>query len=246
MRTRNVLVTSLAATIAALSIGAVGAQAAGVDLISGKDIRDGGVHRVDLSKGIKARIDSKAPKTEIAALNAQLENYESQMGTLQAQVEVLQSAAATGADMNTNWEEGLGATIQDANTVVLDSRNAGYSYASIKNLDLQIEPGAHIQYTYRLEDGATQSWGAPRMVITVDGVRYSSVGNTNPTPGYGHDNGDGTYTVDVAPVKFNDNFDTPMAGGGHVTRASLVYDGQTEGKVIFTSVVIDGQPISFQ
>ena len=48
MRTRNILIASLAAVIAAIAIGASGAQAAGVDLFGSNDIQDDSVRSVDV------------------------------------------------------------------------------------------------------------------------------------------------------------------------------------------------------
>jgi hypothetical protein len=54
MRTRNIVITSTAAVVAALAIGSGAAQAGG--LIGSRDIADGGVHRVDLGKGLQAKV----------------------------------------------------------------------------------------------------------------------------------------------------------------------------------------------
>ena len=48
MRTRNILITSTAAVIAAIAIGASGAQAAGVDLFGSKSIKDDTVRSIDV------------------------------------------------------------------------------------------------------------------------------------------------------------------------------------------------------
>ena len=55
MKFRNVAFASTAAVIAAVAIGSGAAQASG--LLTGKDIKDGSIHRVDLGDGIKARLD---------------------------------------------------------------------------------------------------------------------------------------------------------------------------------------------
>jgi hypothetical protein len=163
---------------------------------------------------------------------------------LEARVAALEANAGTGSDVNTNWENGLGATVVDANTVLLDSRNEdGYAYASIRNLDLPVSKGSVIEFTYRLENGAATGWGAPRIQIRINGATYSTAHQINPD--YGHANGDGTFTIEAVATSMNDNSAT-VNPEGTITRASVVYDYQAKGTVTFTNVVIDGQPISFK
>ncbi len=57
MRTRNILITSTAAVIAAIAIGASGAQAAGVDLFGSKSIKDDTVRSIDVKDDTSARGD---------------------------------------------------------------------------------------------------------------------------------------------------------------------------------------------
>ena len=71
-------------------------------------------------------------------------------------------------------------------------------------------------------------------------MSYSSVNQINPD--YGHDNGDGTYTVDAVMTVLTDNTQGHNPRGT-ITRASLIHEGV--GSVEFTNVSIDGQPISF-
>lgn len=163
---------------------------------------------------------------------------------LRDRIDALEGNSSTGHDINTNWvvgDEGGPATIVDPNTVKLDSADQGYSYASIKNLDLQVEAATVIEYTYRLSEGAVPAAGAPRLKIVIDGVAYSSVHQINPN--YGHDNGDGTFTVSAIATSLNDN-SAHQNPNGSITRASLIYEGT--GSIEFSNVVIDGQPISFK
>ncbi len=51
MRTRNILITSSAAVIAAIAIGAGGASAAGVNLFGSEQIRDDSVRSIDVKDG---------------------------------------------------------------------------------------------------------------------------------------------------------------------------------------------------
>lgn len=174
---------------------------------------------------------------------------------LLARVANLEADAASGSDVNTNWVAGPGASIQDPNTVELDSRetpddpdtswnDANTSFASIRNLDLPVSAGSHIAFDYKLADGAETGWGAPRVQIRVGGVTYSSAHQINPD--YGTPNADGSYTIDVVATSMNDN-SARQVPEGTVTRATLAYDHQPKpGTVTFTNLVIDGQPISFQ
>ena len=164
---------------------------------------------------------------------------------LEDRIAALEAGSTNGNDVNTNWYNGQGATIVDANTVMLDSRNAdGVAYASIKNLDLNVRKGTTIEFTYRLADGAAVGWGAPRIQIRINGTTYSSAHINNPD--YGHDNGDGTFTVSVKATSMLDNNATENPDGT-IAGASLVYDHvPAKGTVTFTNVVISGQPISFK
>jgi len=57
MKFRNVAFASTAAVIAAVAIGSGAAQA--TSLITGKGVKDGSIHRVDLGAGINHRLDRK-------------------------------------------------------------------------------------------------------------------------------------------------------------------------------------------
>jgi hypothetical protein len=74
MRTRNIIIASLAAVIAALAIGAAGAQAAG--LLTGKGIKDGSVHRVDLGAGVNKTLATATSSTDsLDGAVYRVENY---------------------------------------------------------------------------------------------------------------------------------------------------------------------------
>jgi hypothetical protein len=265
------IIAVAAAGAAVLTLGTAGGAVAGSlvtshdikdNTVRSIDLKDAGVKRVDLSKSINRSL-AKVGQDGIAGPAGTdgkdgLNGTDGQDGTngtdgtdvdaavlqdLRDRIDALEGNAATGHDLNTNWEKGEGATIKDANTVLLDSREQGYAYASIKNLDLLIDQSAVIEYTYRLDNGAHVGWGAPRLKIVVGGVAYSSVNQVNPD--YGHDNGDGTFTVTAIATTLNDNNQTQVPAGT-ITRASLIYDYQDRGTVEFTNVVIDGQPISFK
>ncbi len=69
MKFRNVALASTAAVIAAVAIGSGAAQA--TSLITGHDVKDGSIHKVDLGNGINHRLDRKLPgKDGVTDLNA--------------------------------------------------------------------------------------------------------------------------------------------------------------------------------
>lgn len=257
---RNRITAVLAGSVVVVGVGATGAVAG--DLIGSRDIRDGAVHRVDLSEGVQARIQNKATDGQVNGLSGRVADLEAQLGasesdvsSLEDRIAALEGASATGADVNTNWVAGPGASITAANTIVLDSRttpdnpdtpwdDSHTSDASIRNLDLPISQGSEIEFTYALANGAETGWGAPRVQIRVNGVTYSSAHQINPD--YGHDNNDGTFTVTAVATSMNDN-SAHVVPEGTVTGAVLAYDHQPKpGTVTFTNLVIDGHPISFQ
>ncbi|MGH3362766.1 MAG: hypothetical protein ACRDOM_09955, partial [Nocardioides sp.] len=210
------------------------------------DLNNDGVNLVDLDNNVRERINNQASDNRV-------DGIEDRLADLEDRVAALETAAAAG--INTNWVAGAGATIVNANTVVLDSRNtvndpttswddANTSEASIDDLNLPVRAGSKIQFTYELANGAAPGWGAPRVQIVVDGVRYSSAHQINPD--YGTENADGTFTVRAVATSMNDNSATQVPVGS-VTRAVLAYDNvPAPGTVEFTNLSIDGQPISFK
>ena len=146
MQFKNLAVVSTAGVIAAIAIGAGGAYAAsqigsaGIkdDSVRSIDVKDQTIRVRDLRPGAVTRLQGKGADTS----------------ALEARIADLEANAANGSDINTNWANGVGATIEDASTVVLDSRDEGYAFASIRNLDLPIGEEAEIEFTYRLADGA--------------------------------------------------------------------------------------------
>ncbi|HET7195073.1 MAG TPA: hypothetical protein VFI99_08785 [Nocardioides sp.] len=267
---KNRISAVVAGSAVLVAVGATSAVAG--NLVGSAGIRDGGVHRVDLGKGINAWIDNMATDDQVNGLAGrvtELENDSESSATdvealqtritdleaLVARVDKLEGDSANGSDVNTNWVAGPGATIPAGNTVVLDSTNtpddpstpwddSHTSYASIANLDLPIGAGSEIEFTYKLENGAAFGWGAPRVQIRVNGVTYSSAHQINPAAG--NDNDDGTFTVTAVATSMNDN-SAHEVPEGTVTRAVLAYDNQpAPGTVTITNLVIDGHPISFQ
>jgi hypothetical protein len=239
--------------VALVALGSTGTAVAG-SLIGSSDIQDNSIRSVDIKDGSVKRADLSNPINRALAKIGKdgVNGKDGKNGTdvdaavlqdLRDRIDTLEGNGATGHDINTNWvvgEDGGPATIVDATTVRLDSADQGYSYASIKNLDLQAEASTVIQYTYRLSDGAVPAAGAPRLKIVIGGVSYSSVHQINPN--YGTQNPDGSFTVSVIATSLN-NLATPNPNGS-ITRSSLIYEGT--GSIEFTNVKIDGQQISFK
>ena len=111
----NRITAVVAGSVLVVGLGATGAVAG--NLIGSADIRDGGVHRVDLGEHVNARIDNKATDGQVNGLKDQLADYESEMGALEDRVAALEAQDASG--VNTNWVANEGAQIIDANTVEL-------------------------------------------------------------------------------------------------------------------------------
>jgi len=231
---RNRITAVLAGSIVVVGVGATGAVAG--DLIGSSDIRDGAVHNVDLSDGVKAKIQNKATDRRVnrlagrvAGLQAQLSDSESDVSSLEDRIAALEAQDASG--VNTNWGANPGSTVVDANTVQLTGPTP--TSVEILNLDLPVDATKTIEFTYSLADGATYGGGAPRVFIEVGG-EYINTNDADPN-NPGTDNGDGTFTKSVVIGK-----------NGRVGAAGVVYDSGNPGTVTVTNLVISGQPISFQ
>ncbi|HEX5860321.1 MAG TPA: hypothetical protein VFY58_00670 [Nocardioides sp.] len=212
----------LAGSALVVGVGATGAVAG--NLIGSADIRDGGVHRVDLGDAVNARIDNKATDREVTSLTAQVT-------ALQAQVAALEAQDASG--VNTDWVANEGAQIIDAATVKV--QNAGTvagSSVEILNLDLPVQATKTVEFTYELADGAVYGGGAPRVFLEIDGTYYNTF-DADPSDA-GVENSDGSFTKTwTIPVN------------GRVGNAGVVQDAGA-GSITVRDLVISGQAISFQ
>ncbi len=159
-------------TIRSVDIGAgeVGRSELADNAVTGRQVKDGSLYAKAFSdtalEALKGNTGAQGPKGDTGAQGPKGETGAdadmSVVNGLAARVEALEAAMANGSDLNTNWVDGLGATIVNANTVLLDSRSDdGYSFATIKNLDLPIQKGAVIEFTYRLANGAAAGWEHP-------------------------------------------------------------------------------------
>jgi hypothetical protein len=212
---KNRISAVVAGSAVLVAVGATGAVAG--NLIGSADIRDGGVHRVDLGDGINARIANKAT-------DGQVSDLEDRIAKLEAQ---------DASGINTNWVANAGAHIIDASTVTV--QNAGTEAGSsveIANLDLPVQATKTVEFTYELADGATYGGGSPRVFLEVNGT-YLNTFDANPEDA-GTANDDGSFTKSwTIPVN------------GRVGNAGVVQDSGV-GSITVRNLVISGQPISFQ
>ena len=90
---KNRISADVAGSAVLVAVGATSAVAG--NLIGSADIRDGGVHRVDLGDGVNARIDSKATNGQVTGLNGRVTKLEGASGGL--------TNVTTGAGYNHTW-----------------------------------------------------------------------------------------------------------------------------------------------
>ena len=91
-----------------------------------------------------------------------------------------------------------------------------------------------VSFTYKLENGAAYSAGAPRVFIEIGGTFYNTF-DADPTDA-GTNNGDGTFTKTWT-----------IPANGRVGAAGIVYDNSSAlGTVTVTNLTISGQLISFK
>jgi hypothetical protein len=113
------------------------------------------------------------------------------------------------------------------------SGNSSGSSVEIQNLDLPVLATKTVTFTYKLENGAQYTTGAPRVFIEIGGTYYNTF-DADPTDA-GTANGDGTFTKTwTIPVN------------GRVGNAGIVYDNNIPGTVTVKNLTISGQLISFQ
>ena len=90
---KNRISAVVAGSAVLVAVGATSAVAG--NLIGSADIRDGGVHRVDLGDAVNARIDSKATNGQVTGLNGRVTKLEGASGGL--------TNVTTGAGYNHTW-----------------------------------------------------------------------------------------------------------------------------------------------
>ncbi|MBF4765450.1 hypothetical protein ISU07_20150 [Nocardioides islandensis] len=211
----------------------------GVDIhknaVKTQKVKDGSLRLSDLNAKARAAIEKAGPagKDGKDADPAKIKALEAQIAALETRVTKLEAQDASG--VNTNWAAGQGSTIVDAHTVrlVLAAGNNAGTSVEIQNLDLPVQATKTVTFTYKLENGAQYTTGAPRVFIEIGGTYYNTF-DADPTDA-GTANGDGTFTKTwTIPVN------------GRVGNAGIVYDNNIPGTVTVKNLTISGQLISFQ
>jgi hypothetical protein len=202
----------------------------GVDIhknaIKTQKVKDGSLRLSDLNKKALATINKPADLSKVTALETKVAALESRIAKLEAQ---------DASGVNTNWAAGQGSTIVDANTVrlVLAAGNAAGTSVEIQNLDLPVQATKTVAFTYKLENGAQYTTGAPRVFVEINGTYYNTFDAAPADPGTA--NADGTFTKTwTIPVN------------GRVGNAGIVYDNNIPGTVTVKNLTISGQLISFK
>ena len=251
---RRSLAVVAAAAVLALTAG--GGAVAG-SLITSKDIQDKTITSADLHKNAVKTQKVKDGTLKIQDLNKKAQDLinkpgpagkdgkdadmskvtalETRLAALEKRVATLEAQDASG--VNTNWVAGQGSTIVDAHTVrlVLAAGNPAGTSVEIQNLDLPVQATKTVSFTYKLENGAAYSAGAPRVFIEIGGdlLQHRST-PIPPTPA--PTTVDGTFTKTWT-----------IPANGRVGAAGIVYDNSSAlGTVTVTNLTISGQLISFK
>lgn len=252
---RNIL-GKVTPTVAAVAVATVlsaggGAYAAvshlGKDSVGTWAIKDGGVKQVDLTPWVQRQLTRTPNLTgyakqsdipDVRGLRQQVSTLETEVTDLQAQVQSLQPK-----DSGWVFDNGSG-VITGARTADLTEPDDSVFGASLSNgsVDLPYTAGDQVSVTYTLSNGAKQGWGAPRVVVKIDGTWYSTVGNVSAD--YGTKNADGSWTENAVPVTGNDETGAPT---GTITSIAVVYDNlPAPGTVHVSDLKIGEKDLSFR
>lgn len=240
---RKGLIALLIAALVAvgIAIGISGSSVAG-NLIGSHDIKDNSVRSADLKNG-SIKLKDLSPKLikQIAQLAGQdgadgvngapgAAGANGQNGTPGANGQ--NGAPGSAAGVQTNWEAKDGATFVNSTTVRLS--NVGTPHGAsveIQNLNLPVQAGKVVTFTYKLADGAVYGAGSPRVFFEING-NFVNTHDANPADA-GVDNGDGTFTK---------SWTIPQ--NGRVGAAGVVVDNGV-GSVTVSNVTVDGQVLKF-
>ncbi|WP_139978050.1 hypothetical protein [Nocardioides litoris] len=223
-------ITTVVAAAAVFGVLAGGSNAVAANLIDSRDIKNnsvksidiknGTLQRQDMGPGLKRLLDSAATKSELAASN----------GALDARLDALEAQDSSGA--NTNFKANPGSAILDDTTVGLTATEGGTS-VEIANLDVPVQAGQTVSFTYALANGAVYGAGSPRVFYEIAGQFYNTF-DGDPTD-KGVDNKNGTFTKSVTvPVN------------GRVGGFGVVYDGETTGTVTVGQVKVGDYTVKFR
>lgn len=223
--------------VAAVAIGALiiggtattGAVAAGK--INSFGILNDSVRSVDLQDGAAVRWADLTPalansvKSSDASLREQIDALEDRVAALEAQ---------DASGVNTNWTANPGSSVTDSNTVELTKATSGAADGTsveILNLDLPVQAGDVVSFSYALSDGAACTSGAPRVYVEMDGTYLNS---------WDENIGAGTQCGTEGVVTFS------LPSNGRVGAAGVVFDDGPAGTITVSDLTIGGTPIRFQ
>jgi hypothetical protein len=237
---RKLTIIGLIIAAIALIIGVAGGATAGA-LLTGKDIKNGSLTTADYKNGSVKMRDLSPALRKLVKEQAQdgkdgtngvngVNGVNGTPGAPGAPGQDGQDGSVAG--VQSNWDEKDGANIVDATTVELSNVGtpAGASL-EIQNLNLPVQAGKVVTFTYELADGAVYGGGSPRVFFEING-NFVNTHDTNPADA-GVDNGDGTFTK---------SWTIPQ--NGRVGAAGIVVDSGV-GTITISDVTVDGQVLQF-
>lgn len=213
-------------TALALIIGGTAGATAGA-LIGSQQIKDDSVRSIDV------RDRTIQPNDLSGATKRYIKSFAGQDGAPGADGEDgAPGAPGEAAGVSTDWVANPGSEVVNASTVRLFDAPTS---VEVQNLNLPVQAGQVIEFTYRLAGGATYGGGSPRVFVEMQGDYINTFdGPGDPAAAPGVDNGDGTFTK---------TFTIPK--NGRIGQAGVVKDSGV-GSVTVTDLRIAGQAIAFQ
>lgn len=224
------------ALIGALLLGSTGGAVAdrlitGHDVknnsLTGADVKNGSVKLRDLSPGARAWIKAQAGKP---GKNGS-DGHDGANGSDGANGQ--DGAPGSAAGVQTNWEEKNGVVIISDTSVRLSNfRTPDGASIEIQNLNLPVQTGKKLSFTYELSGGAVYGGGSPRVFFEINGNFYNT--HDGDPSDVGVDNGDGTFTKTIT-----------IPQNGRIGAAGVVVDHGI-GSVLVSDVTVAGQVLHFR
>jgi hypothetical protein len=211
--------------------------------VNSRVIKDGSIRQGDLSPRAYALLhQADGLQAQIAQLGQQGTTAITQ---LQQEITDLQNEVKALEPTPTGWsidnDEGQ---ITGVHSADLTETNDSATGASLSNGDVSLDyaAGDPVSFTYTFSGGATQGWGAPRVVAKIGDSWYTTVGSVHPDYGT-KDNGVWTQSN---PLVSTDNSETP-APSGTITSIAVVYDYlSAPGTVHVHDLAVAGHQLAFR